>query len=105
MDFVDRELTCVQCGSMFAFSADEQRFFRERGFINDPKRCKQCKTKTAIGRRKIETRVKCSECGIDSTVPFKPRGTRPVLCRVCFAKQSEQPQTGISLVRPADPTE
>src|SRR5206468_8954948 len=79
MDFADRELTCAQCSSMFAFSADEQRFFRENGFENDPKRCKQCRAKTANGPLKTETRIKCSECGIDTTVPFKPRGTKPVL--------------------------
>ena len=91
MDFADRELMCVQCGSMFAFSADEQRFFLERGFTNDPKRCKQCKAKTANGRQRIETRVTCSGCGNNTTVPFKPTGIKPVLCRVCFAKQLKQP--------------
>ena len=67
MDFVDRELMCVQCGSMFAFSADEQRFFREKGFTNDLKLCRRCKAKT-----------------------FMSRGTKPVLRRVRFASQPEQ---------------
>jgi CxxC-x17-CxxC domain-containing protein len=30
--------------------------------------------------------VVCAECGTQTTVPFKPSGTRPVLCRDCFAK-------------------
>jgi CxxC-x17-CxxC domain-containing protein len=30
--------------------------------------------------------VTCAECGKATTVPFKPSGTRPVLCRDCFAK-------------------
>ncbi|MEK6984922.1 MAG: CxxC-x17-CxxC domain-containing protein [Candidatus Thermoplasmatota archaeon] len=30
--------------------------------------------------------VVCGECGKQTTVPFKPSGTRPVLCRDCFAK-------------------
>ena len=30
--------------------------------------------------------VTCAECGKATTVPFKPSGTRPVLCRECFAK-------------------
>src|SRR5260370_23147993 len=34
-----------------------------------------------------ETRTKCSECGEDTTVPFKPTQGRPVLCRLCFRKQ------------------
>jgi CxxC-x17-CxxC domain-containing protein len=29
----------------------------------------------------------CSECGQDTTVPFKPRGDRPVYCSDCFNKQ------------------
>jgi CxxC-x17-CxxC domain-containing protein len=29
----------------------------------------------------------CSDCGADCEVPFKPNGTKPVLCSSCFAKQ------------------
>jgi len=28
--------------------------------------------------------VVCAECGCDTTVPFKPTGSKPVLCRDCF---------------------
>src|SRR5450755_3472518 len=101
MDFVDRELICVQCSKTFVFSAAEQQFFFHKGFSHDPKRCKQC---NALGGRRVrvETRVKCYECGIDTTVPFKPTGKRPVLCSACFKRaQANPPQTGISLVRPA----
>ncbi|MFA5763649.1 MAG: CxxC-x17-CxxC domain-containing protein [archaeon] len=28
--------------------------------------------------------VKCSECGKETTVPFKPDGQRPVFCKDCF---------------------
>jgi CxxC-x17-CxxC domain-containing protein len=31
--------------------------------------------------------VKCSECGKEAQVPFKPDGERPVYCRECFAKK------------------
>jgi CxxC-x17-CxxC domain-containing protein len=34
-----------------------------------------------------ETRTTCSECGAETTVPFKPTQGRPVLCRACFQKQ------------------
>ncbi len=30
--------------------------------------------------------VVCAECGTQTTVPFKPTGNRPVLCRDCFQK-------------------
>jgi len=45
MDFVDKQLTCVDCGTEFVFSAGEQLFFQEKQFTNDPKLCKQCKAK------------------------------------------------------------
>ena len=30
--------------------------------------------------------IKCSECGKDAEVPFKPIEGRPVYCRECFMK-------------------
>ncbi len=30
--------------------------------------------------------VVCAECGVQTTVPFKPTGARPVKCRDCFQK-------------------
>jgi CxxC-x17-CxxC domain-containing protein len=29
----------------------------------------------------------CSTCGKTATVPFKPRGDKPVYCRDCFKPQ------------------
>ena len=37
-----QHLTCADCGREFTFSAEEQAFFREKGF-NPPKRCKECR--------------------------------------------------------------
>ncbi|UCE92415.1 MAG: DNA-directed RNA polymerase [Methanobacteriota archaeon] len=31
-------------------------------------------------------KIKCSDCGSDSEVPFKPRDGRPVYCQPCFQK-------------------
>ncbi len=28
--------------------------------------------------------IKCSDCGEDSTVPFKPSAGRPVYCKECY---------------------
>ena len=89
MDFIDKELKCVDCGKMFVFSAAEQAFFKDRGFKNDPKHCKECKAQRYGGRRRTETRVKCSECGIDTIVPFKPTQKRPVLCSNCFSNRKK----------------
>lgn len=89
MVFQDKILKCVDCGTEFVFSADEQEFFHLKQFVNDPKRCKACKArrqgKPATVR--AETKVTCYECGSITTVPFKPVQNRPVLCRSCFQKQ------------------
>lgn len=87
--FNDRDVLCVSCGATFVFSAGEQQFFQEKGFTNVPKHCKQCKAKKqgSTGRRRIETHVTCSQCGSDTTVPFKPTQGKPVLCRTCFANR------------------
>jgi CxxC-x17-CxxC domain-containing protein len=94
MDFVDRLLTCNDCGCDFVFTAGEQLFFFDKQFKNDPKRCKPCKSKRAAGKAGVgaappglsrtETRTECSACGVETTVPFKPTQGRPVLCRQCF---------------------
>jgi CxxC-x17-CxxC domain-containing protein len=107
MEFVDRLLTCVDCGGEFIFTAGEQLFFLDKNFKNDPKRCKPCKSRRAAGANaapgsgpaaagisRTETRTHCSECGIETTVPFKPTQGRPVLCRQCFKnKRPAEPVT------------
>jgi CxxC-x17-CxxC domain-containing protein len=92
-NFSDRDIKCESCGLMFVFSAGEQQFFQEKGFSNIPKHCKQCRVKRqgVEGRHRIETHVNCSECGRDTTVPFKPTQGRPVMCRTCFANRPKTP--------------
>jgi CxxC-x17-CxxC domain-containing protein len=91
MEFTDRVLKCIDCGAEFVFTAGEQVFFHDKQFQNDPKRCKQCKAKRVRGSQRVrpETRTTCSECGAETTVPFKPTQGRPVLCRTCFQKQGK----------------
>jgi CxxC-x17-CxxC domain-containing protein len=105
MEFIDRLLTCADCGGEFIFTAGEQLFFFDKQFKNDPKRCKPCKSKragvglragtgpAAAGLSRTETRTECSACGIETTVPFKPTQGRPVLCRQCF-QAKRAPTTG-----------
>jgi CxxC-x17-CxxC domain-containing protein len=84
--FQDRTLQCVDCGTDFIFTAGEQHFFFDKAFKNEPKRCKNCKAKrqgSGAGGR-VETSASCSQCGRETTVPFKPTQGRPVFCRECF---------------------
>ncbi len=89
MEFDDRVLKCSACGEEFVFTAGEQVFFYDKQFKNDPKLCKKCKAKrtNSGGRVRPETRTTCSECGAETTVPFRPTQGRPVLCRACYQKQ------------------
>ena len=94
MEFQDKVLKCVDCGGDFIFTAGEQLFFHDKQFKNEPKRCKACKAKrvAVLGApssgpatfAKTETRTTCSQCGKETTVPFKPTQGRPVFCRECF---------------------
>jgi CxxC-x17-CxxC domain-containing protein len=36
-------------------------------------------------------KVKCSACGKDAEVPFKPKEGLPVYCRDCYIKNKENP--------------
>lgn len=38
-------LTCVDCKEEFAFTVDAQEYCAERGWKDDPKRCKSCHVK------------------------------------------------------------
>ena len=118
MEFSDRTLVCKDCSQDFTFSAKEQEFYDEKGFQNDPVRCKACrddrKEKLKGGRggggggrggrpgggygggggggggrggppRKFYD-VTCSECGVETQVPFKPTEGKPVMCRDCYRR-------------------
>jgi CxxC-x17-CxxC domain-containing protein len=92
MEYRDKVLKCVDCGSEFVFTAGEQVFYADKGFKNEPKRCKNCKNKRGHsqgnqGFHRAETTTTCSQCGKETTVPFKPTQGRPVYCRECFQQR------------------
>lgn len=93
MAFTDKTLTCKECGNEFTFSAEEQEFFAERGFKNEPSRCKACRATRRNrnqGSRGSDYRPRemfdavCSKCGRETQVPFKPTNNRPVYCSDCY---------------------
>jgi len=113
--YTDRNLTCVDCGAEFVFTAEDQEFHASRGFTNEPKRCPDCRRarKSArgdapgggggggygggggggysSGPRQMYPAT-CANCGRETEVPFQPRGDRPVYCRDCF--QQRAPSSG-----------
>ena len=41
--YEDKTLICKECGAEFVFTAGEQEFYAEKGFTNEPQRCKACR--------------------------------------------------------------
>jgi len=95
--YTDKNLTCVDCGAEFTFSAEDQEYHASRGFTNEPKRCPDCRQARKAERgggggggssqRQMYPAV-CAECGQNTEVPFEPRGDRPVYCLDCFSMRS-----------------
>ena len=48
MEFQDKVLKCIDCSTDFIFTAGEQLFFHDKQFKNEPRRCKNCKSKRAL---------------------------------------------------------
>ena len=89
--YEDKTLKCKICGNDFTWTSGEQEFYAERGFQNEPQRCKECRDarkNAARAGREMYTAV-CASCGKEAKVPFKPRDDRPVYCSECFAKMKE----------------
>ena len=109
MTFSDRTLTCSECGTDYIFTAGEQEYYADRGFRNEPKRCHACRVvrRADMSARRREPSeppstgqdrprrqmypATCAECGLETEVPFEPRGIRPVYCANCFTRQRNSP--------------
>lgn len=87
--YEDKTLVCKDCGNEFVFTAGEQKFYAEKGFTNEPQRCKECRDKRKHAPREYHDAV-CASCGKECKVPFAPSGDRPVYCSECFAKMQEE---------------
>ena len=63
--FQDKTLVCKDCGAEFVFTAGEQEFYAEKGFQNEPIRCKACRNarkSQRSGEREMYDAV-CAACG------------------------------------------
>ena len=94
MSFQDKALTCSDCGTAFTFSAEDQEFFRSKGYTNEPKRCTSCRQtrksersgSSSYGAPRQMFPATCGQCGKSTEVPFQPRGDKPVYCNDCYRK-------------------
>ena len=99
-EFEDTPIACIDCGGDFIWTAGEQAFFKDKGLVNPPKRCRACKQAknerlAAINaaqesgvKQRVEVSVKCARCESYTTVPFYPSQGRPVYCRSCFLEMN-----------------
>lgn len=109
MSYEDKTIICEDCGAEFIHSGDDQARYAERGFTNEPKRCRDCRAKRKSSSprggggggggggygggggsrppREFHTAT-CDACGTQTEVPFKPVEGRPVYCRDCYRSRS-----------------
>lgn len=91
--FDDKTLVCRDCGSEFVFTSGEQAFYAEKGFQNEPTRCKGCRDNRKANRASGEARemfdTVCADCGKPTRVPFIPKNDRPIYCSECFAAKRQ----------------
>ncbi|GAC1309896.1 MAG: hypothetical protein NVS2B3_15470 [Vulcanimicrobiaceae bacterium] len=85
----EKTLTCKDCTTEFVFTVRDQQFYAERGFENDPQRCRPCRTqrkasRSRSGPSRATFAATCARCAAQTTLPFEPRGDRPVYCRACY---------------------
>lgn len=92
--YEDKTLQCRECGQPFVFTAGEQEFYQQKGLLNEPGRCPDCRQRrrthgSASGGerapREMHTIV-CAECGTEDQVPFLPRNDKPVYCSNCYER-------------------
>ena len=82
----EKSIICKDCAQAFLFSEGEQGFFLEKGLLNEPQRCPECREQRRRNRamyHRIST-VICAGCNCETTVPFVPRLNRPVYCDSCY---------------------
>ena len=78
--FKDKTLVCKDCGQEFTFTANEQDFFAEKGFTNEPQRVARRAVIHARATTLAETAViaRCST----QYVQHVENGARSLLSRV-----------------------
>ena len=90
----DKTITCKDCNSAFVFTENEQAFYKEKGFENEPQRCPDCRAAYKQQRRGGYGNAQremfpavCAECGKSTTVPFRPTDEKPVYCKDCYQQK------------------
>ena len=88
--------TCRNCGASFPFTEGEQAFYLERGY-QPPAYCPDCRDMRRAVAKESQLKQRgvqrtlfdavCSECGMQTRVPFQPTPGLPVFCKPCFDRK------------------
>lgn len=54
----DKNLICKDCNKEFVFTEGEQEFYAEKGLVNEPQRCPECRKakKASFNRNRFQQR-------------------------------------------------
>lgn len=90
--YEDKTLVCKECGEEFVFTAGEQEFYAEKGFVNEPQRCKSCRDarKNASRSEREMFTATCASCGGEAKVPFRTKRRPCGLLQRMFCKDERR---------------
>lgn len=54
----DKKLVCKECQKEFVFTVGEQEFYKEKGFLNEPQRCPECRRARKQAKRNFRANSK-----------------------------------------------
>ncbi len=58
MSMQDKTIVCKDCNQEFVFTVGEQEFYKEKGLLNEPQRCGDCRKakKAEYNRNRMQRR-------------------------------------------------
>ena len=82
----DKQIICAKCAKPFVWTADEQRYYKEKGLQHEPKLCVDCrKERKNLAPKEIEC-IKCSRKGhVKGDIPAEK-----AYCEPCFEEMLEE---------------
>ena len=92
MEYRDKSLVCVECHQHVRLDRRRAALLRRQELQERAEALQglQGQAQRAHGpatRERVETTAICSQCGKETTVPFKPTQGRPVYCKECFQQR------------------
>ena len=82
----DKQIICAKCAKPFVWTADEQRYYKQKGLKHEPKLCVDCrKERKNLAPKEVEC-LKCSRHGhVKGDIP-----STHSYCEPCFEIMLEE---------------